>query len=116
VTTEIVDEFTRRSRRLPRWLLGTVGVACLLLGVAIIFQPFSSSTVLIAQGETDNLILPTMQAEYVQQRCDRGGDVDYRTYPGRDHVGLVADDSPLIPDLVQWTQDRLDSRPAQSTC
>jgi acetyl esterase/lipase len=71
---------------------------------------------LVAQGETDNLILPTMQAEYVQQRCDRGGDVDYRTYPGRDHVGLVADDSPLIPDLVQWTQDRLDSRPAQSTC
>jgi hypothetical protein len=39
---------------------------------------------LVAQGETDNLILPTMQAEYVQQRCDRGGDVDYRTYPGRD--------------------------------
>jgi hypothetical protein len=36
--------------------------------------------------------------------------------PGRDHVGLVADDSPLIPDLVQWTKDRLDSRPAQSTC
>jgi hypothetical protein len=70
---------------------------------------------LVAQGETDNLILPTMQAEYVQQRCDRGGDVDYRTYPGRDHVGLVADDSPLIPDLVQWTQDRLDSRPATSS-
>jgi uncharacterized membrane protein HdeD (DUF308 family) len=47
MTTEIVDEFTRRSRRLPRWLLGTVGVACLLLGVAIIFKPFSSLTVLI---------------------------------------------------------------------
>lgn len=47
MTTEIVDEFTRRSRRLPRWLLGTVGLACLLLGVAIIFKPFSSLTVLI---------------------------------------------------------------------
>jgi acetyl esterase/lipase len=71
---------------------------------------------LVAQGETDNLILPTMQAGYVEQRCDLSGEVDYRTYPGRDHVGLVAGDSPLIPDLVQWTQDRLDSRPAQSTC
>jgi acetyl esterase/lipase len=70
----------------------------------------------VAQGETDNLILPSMQDGYVKQRCSRGGDVDYRIYRGRDHIGLVADDSPLIPDLIQWTQDRLDRRPAQSTC
>ena len=42
----------------------------------------------------------------MQQRCAQGGKVDYRTYPGRDHVGVVAD-SALIPDLMQWTQDRL---------
>jgi hypothetical protein len=46
-------------------------------------------------GRDDNLIPPSVQAGYVEQRCDRGGDLDYRTYPGRDHVGLVADDSPL---------------------
>jgi hypothetical protein len=29
---------------------------------------------------------------------------------------LVADDSPLIPNLLRWTQGRLDGMPAQSTC
>jgi hypothetical protein len=32
--------------------------------------------------------------------------VDFRTYPGRDHVGVVADDSALIPELLQWTEER----------
>jgi uncharacterized membrane protein HdeD (DUF308 family) len=71
---------------------------------------------LIAQGETDGLITPAVQAEYVRQRCATGGLVDYRTYPGRDHVGLVAADSALIPDLLQWTQDRVNGKPANSTC
>jgi hypothetical protein len=56
---------------------------------------------LIAQGETDNVILPSVQAGYVEQRCDRSGGVDYCTHPGRDHVRLVADDSPLIPVLLR---------------
>jgi uncharacterized membrane protein HdeD (DUF308 family) len=71
---------------------------------------------LIGQGEADSLVLPTAQAEYVQQRCTGGGQVDYRTYPGQDHVGVVGADSPLIPDLLQWTQDRLDNKPVASTC
>ena len=50
------------------------------------------------------------------RRCAGGGRVDYRTYPGRDHVGLIAPDSPLIPDLIQWTHDRLDGKTAGSTC
>jgi len=71
---------------------------------------------LLAQGEADGLILPTAQREYVDQRCALGGTLDYRTYPDVDHVGLVGEGSPLIPDLLQWTQDRLDGRPATSTC
>ena len=45
-----------------------------------------------------------------------GGKVDHRTYPGRDHVGVVAADSALIPDLMRWTRARLDGQPARSTC
>ncbi|CCH80053.1 conserved membrane hypothetical protein [Nostocoides japonicum T1-X7] len=71
---------------------------------------------LIAQGASDTLVLPAAQDEYVQRRCAAGGRVDYRVYAGRDHVGLVAADSPLVPDLLRWTQDRLDGRPARSTC
>jgi hypothetical protein len=35
---------------------------------------------------------------------------------GKDHVGLVADDSPLLPELVTWTQQRLDGDAAPTTC
>jgi hypothetical protein len=31
-------------------------------------------------------------------------------------VGLIAPGSPLINDLITWTLDRLDGRPAASTC
>ncbi|WP_107764817.1 lipase family protein [Nocardioides terrigena] len=71
---------------------------------------------LVAQGEDDQLVLPTAQAEYVEERCADGGQVEYRTYPGKDHVPLVEADSPYIDDLVAWTQDRLDGKPARSTC
>jgi uncharacterized membrane protein HdeD (DUF308 family) len=71
---------------------------------------------LIGQGAADPLVLPSAQAAYVRQRCALGGTVDYRTYPGYDHVGVVSGDSPLIPQLLRWTADRFAGRPARSTC
>ncbi len=76
-----------------------------------------SSPLLLAQGETDQLVVPAAQAEYADQRCQSGGGpVDYRTYPDRDHVGIVADDSPLVPDLLEWTAARFTGEEADSTC
>jgi alpha-beta hydrolase superfamily lysophospholipase len=75
-----------------------------------------SMPLLLAEGGADTVVPPTVQADYVHRRCAGGGRVDYRTYPGRAHVGLIAPDSPLIPDLVRWTADRLDGTPAASTC
>ncbi|MGE5826814.1 MAG: lipase family protein [Micromonosporaceae bacterium] len=72
--------------------------------------------VLIAQGDADPVVTPSAQAEYVGQRCAGGGRVDYRTYPHRDHLSLVAAGSPVISELLQWSRDRLDGRPARSTC
>jgi hypothetical protein len=57
-----------------------------------------------------------VQAAYVQARCEAGQLVDYRTYPGRDHVGVVAADSPLISELLAWTRDRLDGVPPEDSC
>jgi uncharacterized membrane protein HdeD (DUF308 family) len=71
---------------------------------------------LIAQGEADTTVGPAIQADYIRRRCAGGGQVDYRTYPGRDHVGLIAADSPMIPDLLRWSRDRLDGAPARTTC
>jgi len=69
--------------------------------------PAIEAPLLIAQGDADGLVLPTVQADYVASLCDGGQPVDYRTYAGRDHVPLVEADSPLIPELVAWTHDRL---------
>lgn len=71
---------------------------------------------LIAQGAADPLVVPAVQAEYAERLCSAGVTVEYRTYEGRDHVGVVAADSPLLPDLVGWTRQRLDGDPFADTC
>lgn len=72
--------------------------------------------VLIGQGEADLLILPDAQERFARRLCDAGNQVDYRTHPGRDHVGLVQTGSPLLPELVSWTRQRLAGEPTPSTC
>lgn len=71
---------------------------------------------LIGQGLEDPLVLPAAQEAYVKARCEIGGQVDYRTYEGFEHVDVVQAGSPLVPELVTWTQERFDGKPATSTC
>lgn len=72
---------------------------------------------LLAQGETDPLVIPSAQQAYADQRCQAGGGpVDYRTYPDRDHVGVVAADSPLVPELLDWTAARFAGEDAPDSC
>jgi hypothetical protein len=70
----------------------------------------------IAQGTADAVVLPSVQERFVRRRCDAGQSLEYRTYDGRDHVGVVAPDSPLAEDLIQWTRERLAGAPAASGC
>ncbi|MGX1809663.1 lipase family protein [Nocardia sp. NPDC055321] len=72
--------------------------------------------ILLAQGAADTLVDPGVQSLYATTRCVDGWNLDYRTYPGRDHVGVVAADSPLVPDLLGWTQQRLSNLPQQPAC
>lgn len=80
--------------------------------------PAGSLTVplLLAQGGADPLIAPAIQDAYAKDRCGEGWNIDYRVYPGRDHVGVVAADSPLIPDLISWTRDRFAGYPQARSC
>lgn len=78
--------------------------------------PTVAPPLLLAQGAADSLVLRPAQDEYVDTMCAAGQQVDYRVYEGRDHVGLVEPDSPLVADLVSWTADRLDGRPAAGSC
>jgi acetyl esterase/lipase len=74
------------------------------------------SRLLIAQGRADPLVLPDVQDRYVQARCDAGQPVEYRTYAGRDHLSVLAADSPMVGDLVAWTRDRFAGTPAPDGC
>lgn len=79
------------DRSLPGWVSTAVGVLCVGVGA--------------------------VQAAYAKQRCSLGGGpLEYKTYPGRDHVDVVTDDSPLIPDLIAWTLDGFNGKPAPTTC
>jgi uncharacterized membrane protein HdeD (DUF308 family)/alpha-beta hydrolase superfamily lysophospholipase len=71
---------------------------------------------LLAQGEADQLVVLPVQSAYVDGRCEAGQAIDFRTYPGLDHVPLVEADSPLIPELFEWTQARFDGAEPTPTC
>lgn len=72
--------------------------------------------VLIAQGDVDNLVTRTMQDGFVARLCGQGTAVDYRTYPGRDHIGILTAGSPALPDVVAWSIARVTGARPVSTC
>jgi acetyl esterase/lipase len=75
-----------------------------------------AAPLLIAQGDKDALILPEIQRNYAKERCAAGQSLEYRTYDGRDHMGVVAGDSPLNDDLVRWTKARFAGAPVANSC
>ncbi|WP_448808149.1 lipase family protein [Agromyces bauzanensis] len=75
-----------------------------------------AAPLLVAQGLADPLVEPSVQDAYIGARCDAGYVVDYRSYPGLGHLDLVADDSPLIDDLIDWTNARFAGDEPISTC
>jgi alpha-beta hydrolase superfamily lysophospholipase len=70
----------------------------------------------IAQGEADDLVFPSVQLNYVRARCAAGQALDYRSYAKRDHLSLVAPDSALTADLLAWSIDRFNGKPASTNC
>jgi acetyl esterase/lipase len=70
----------------------------------------------IGQGDTDEVIAPAIQNDYVARLCAAGQPLEYQTYPGKSHMGVVAPDSPLNTDLEQWTRDRLNGVTAEDNC
>ncbi|HXB14954.1 MAG TPA: lipase family protein [Solirubrobacteraceae bacterium] len=72
--------------------------------------------VFVAQGLSDEFVLPEVQVRWVAQRCAAGQSMEYRTYPGRTHTTLDDEDSALIGDLFPWTAQRLEGRPQAPGC
>jgi alpha-beta hydrolase superfamily lysophospholipase len=67
----------------------------------------------IGQGATDPLVLPSVQADFVKRLCTVGSTVEYRTYPGVQHV----DAGPAtVSDATAWIAARFAGTAAPSTC
>jgi acetyl esterase/lipase len=62
--------------------------------------------VFVAQGDMDDLISPKLQQAYVASLCATGQPARLKEYPGLDHISLVAPQSPLTADLIDWTRER----------
>lgn len=62
---------------------------------------------LLAQGAAETLITPAAQEDYVEGRRTAGQEIDYRLYEGEDHLSIIAEDSAMLPELREWTQQRL---------
>jgi hypothetical protein len=50
---------------------------------------------------------------YVQRLCGAGATVDYKTYAGADHSGVLG---PAAPDIITWMNGRLQAKAAPTTC
>jgi pimeloyl-ACP methyl ester carboxylesterase len=72
---------------------------------------------LIGQGSADELVPRPIQDAYVRKLCARGQRLDYRTYAGESHAGLVLDPrSRLRADLLAWTAARFAGQPQARGC
>jgi alpha-beta hydrolase superfamily lysophospholipase len=71
---------------------------------------------LIAQGQSDSLVLASVQRSFAQRLCRAGQKLEYRAYAGLNHVPLVEASSPLIPYLISWTQSRFARATAPNDC
>jgi alpha-beta hydrolase superfamily lysophospholipase len=75
-----------------------------------------AAPLLLAQGAADDLVDPQVQARFVASRCAAGQVIDFRRYAGRDHLSVVAAESPLTAELMTWTRERFAGAPAPAQC
>lgn len=61
--------------------------------------------VLIAQGTEDVAVNPVGVDKLAKALCGKGVDVDYNTYPGKDHRGVIAASEVTVKDFVDAVMD-----------
>ncbi len=69
--------------------------------------------IFIGQGAEDMLVRPDVQATVVKGLCAAGETVQYRTYPGVDHLGAGP---AATPDVTTWIADRFAGKAAPRAC
>jgi len=72
--------------------------------------------VLIAQGDTDDLVPERVQRTYVLGLRKDGQPVEYLRVPRRGHFSLVFHGSPLTTELIRWTRARFNCEVPLKNC
>jgi len=72
--------------------------------------------VVIAQGLSDTVVPPSVTDAYVDERCVAGQQLEYWTFPGRDHLTIIQPGTPLEDPLINWTRARFANEPQATGC
>jgi pimeloyl-ACP methyl ester carboxylesterase len=75
-----------------------------------------AAPVVIAQGAEDHAVPPVATASYVEARCAAGQPLEYWSFAGLDHGGIVQPGSPLDEPLMAWTAARFANQPPPDGC
>lgn len=65
---------------------------------------------LVAWGDADEVIPPTLQQDFVEQACADGEQVRWAVYSGYDHLATLLPRSRFLPLLISWTDAVLGAR------
>lgn len=84
-----------------------------LLARDVAGQVPTAAPMLVVQGDKDLLVNKSITDGFVRRVCAGGDHVDYRVYPGQDHVG-ARDAS--VKDVQAWMAARVAGVPAATTC
>lgn len=67
----------------------------------------------VAQGREDEIVRPSVTADFVAELCRRGEIVRFESLPGVDHLRAARASA---TSAIQWMRDRLDGKPARNGC
>lgn len=71
----------------------------------------------VGQGTSDEVINIAITKKWVREQCAAGYKLDFRTYSGLSHMGVLDGATSTLPkQLAAWTADRFAGRPAPNTC
>jgi pimeloyl-ACP methyl ester carboxylesterase len=73
----------------------------------------STGPLFLAQGTGDKVVAPQLTAALDKHLCEIGDTVDFRRYPGVEHVPLVGR---ATDDVLEWIAARFAGKPATSNC
>jgi alpha-beta hydrolase superfamily lysophospholipase len=73
----------------------------------------TSAPLFVIQGDRDALVPKSLTDQFVARACASGDQVQYRVYPGQDHIG-ARDVS--VRDVEAWMAARVAGQPPPSTC